>query len=505
MTTAVMAVSVSVPLLAAGLTSSERLTAAYDLILDGRFAEADSSLDPCAPAPEVACQLLAVTALWWRIQLDPHSLDHDARFSDEVNAVIEAAEAWTKNEPDRAETWFYLGGAYGARVQWLVLRGERLAAARDGKRIKASLERALELDPQLADARFGIGLYKYFADVAPAFARMLRFLLLLPGGDREGGLRDMIEARDRGSLLRGEADYQLHWIYLWYEEQPAHSLALLQRLQRRYPHNPLFRQRVAEVQEEYFHDRGAALTTWLALADDAEDARVSEPGLALAQARIGAADQLDAHFETDRAVELLRRVVETRPRAPYGAQSRAALLLGRAYDRLGRRLDAVTAYKAALTAVPERDVFRVTEQARAGLRRAPDARSAEAFALSLSGWRAFERGAIATAEQALDRSLALRPGDPVAWYRRARVHRARTEHERALAALGRVIAARPIAPAVVLAPAFVHRAEILESRGDRAGAVAAYHAATRVFGADRADRERAARALARLQPPVTRR
>ena len=28
-------------------------------------------------------------------------------------------------EPTRAEAWFYLGGAYGARVQWRVLRGER--------------------------------------------------------------------------------------------------------------------------------------------------------------------------------------------------------------------------------------------------------------------------------------------------------------------------------------------------------------------------------------------
>ena len=44
---------------------------------------------------------------------------------------------------ERAEAWFYLGAAYGARVQWRVLREQRLAAARDGKRIKESLERAL--------------------------------------------------------------------------------------------------------------------------------------------------------------------------------------------------------------------------------------------------------------------------------------------------------------------------------------------------------------------------
>ena len=49
-------------------------------------------------------------------------------------------------------------------------------------------------------------------------------------------------------LLRGEADYQLHLIYLWYEQKPARALELLEGLDARYPTNPLFLQRIAEVQ-----------------------------------------------------------------------------------------------------------------------------------------------------------------------------------------------------------------------------------------------------------------
>ena len=74
-------------------------------------------------------------------------------------------DAWTQREPQRADAWFFLGASYGLRVQWRVLRTERLAAARDGKRIKDALERALALDPDLQDAYFGIGLYHYYADV----------------------------------------------------------------------------------------------------------------------------------------------------------------------------------------------------------------------------------------------------------------------------------------------------------------------------------------------------
>ena len=112
-------------------------------------------------------------------------------FEAQIDSAITTAEVWTTREPLRAEAWFYLGGAYGARSQWRVLRGSRLAAARDGKRIKDSLERALSLDPGMADAHFGIGLYRYYADVAPAAVKILQWLFLLPGGDRAGGLEQV--------------------------------------------------------------------------------------------------------------------------------------------------------------------------------------------------------------------------------------------------------------------------------------------------------------------------
>ena len=63
------------------------------------------------------------------------------------------------------------------------------------------------------------GCTRYYADVAPAAAKFLRFLLLLPGGDKTEGLAQMLRARNGGRLLQGEADYQLHLIYLWYERQ----------------------------------------------------------------------------------------------------------------------------------------------------------------------------------------------------------------------------------------------------------------------------------------------
>jgi hypothetical protein len=192
---------------------------------------------------------------------------------------------WTTEEPQRAEAWFARGAAYSARAQWRVLRRERVAAARDGKQIRGALERALELDPTMHDAQFGIGMYRYYADVAPTILRMLRWLLLLPGGDRAAGLAQMHAARDHAVVLRGEADYQLHLIYLWYENRAHDALALIRSLEQRYPRNPLFPLIEADIHDVYFHDAQTSAIVLNALIARADAEAVNASELATRRAR----------------------------------------------------------------------------------------------------------------------------------------------------------------------------------------------------------------------------
>ena len=358
-----------------GLTAGPLLVRVYDAIFDARFDQVAAlltqtcgSVGAKAAAPPEACQLLEVVSLWWQIQLDPKNRVHDDQFRSKSDAVIAAIEAWTEREPKRGEAWFYLGGAYGARAQWRVLREERFAAARDGKRIKNALEQALALDPSLNDAYFGIGLYHYYADVAPAAFRMLRWVLLLPGGDRLEGMREMLRARSKGQLLQSEADYQLHLIYLWYEKQPQRALQLLRGLRDRHPGNPLFVQLIAEIEDVYLHDLQASRHTWQALLESAQVRRVAQPATTEATARIGLAGVLDQLSESDTAMQHLRAIIEMKPAGPYGVLARAQLKLGQVLDRLGRREDALRAYRAALDVVPPDDPDGVVRAARAGLR-----------------------------------------------------------------------------------------------------------------------------------------
>jgi hypothetical protein len=283
----------------AGLTAGSQLAGVYNLILAAQFDRAEAALrDACPPAPKEACQTLEAAAIWWRISIDPDNQSHDRALTAAAQTAIASATAWTKREPERGEAWFYLAAAHAPLVQWRVQRGHRVAAARDGKKIKDALETALRLDPSLEDAYFGIGMYHYYADVAPAYTKMLRWLLLLPGGNRQQGLREMVRASERGEMLKAEAEYQLHFVYLWYERQPRRALQILESLDRRYPSNPLFLERIADLHDRYLHDPRASAAAYRTLIDRAQHDRVY--------------DSRGAEARASRALARLRVAIERR-------------------------------------------------------------------------------------------------------------------------------------------------------------------------------------------------
>jgi hypothetical protein len=483
-----------------GLTNAPLLVRAYDLVYDADFAGADAELKrACGPAPAQACGVIGVAAQWWRIYADIDNRSYDNAFKTRLNAVIAAGEQWVAREPQRAEAWLYLGAAYGVRVQYHGQRYEFLSAARDGKRIKYSLEKALALDPGLDDANAGLGLYQYYADIAPAVLKVLRWFMGLPGGDRVKGLAQLQRARTYGVLLKAEAAYQLHLVDIWYENKNGEALELLAELHAKYPHNPIFLLNAAQVHEIYRSDRSAALTIYRELVDGARSGALREPVLAEMSGRLGAAAQLAALAEPDRAIEELRVVIERKPAAPYGAVAQAQLDLGRASDQLGLRGQAIAAYRAALAAVPPGDPREVRKAAQQGLSRTPDRITADATRLSLEGWRAFERGDATAALAALDAAVQLRPDDGVHRYRRGRVLAAKPDRARARSDFERALQVRPLPPPPFVAASYYELGAIFEASSDRARAITMYESASRAHAASAETRSLAQRALARLR------
>ena len=364
------------PISAAGLTSPEGLVKAYDLILDARFDEAERQLkSACPPAPTPACDVIGAVNDYWRLLPNPEDTTRDVALLKRINAAISSTEAWVAREPKRAEAWFYLGGAYGTRVLLRGHRGQYLAAARDGKRIHDALQLATSLDPSIGDAYFGLGLYHYYAAIAPRAARILSALMFLPGGDRAGGLKEMEQTRSKGMLLRGEADYQLHLIYLWYERQHTTALRLIEGLRARYPNNPIFYIRLAEVQGNYVRDHQQALQTYRSMLEAAHGGRLAMPAMSEVHARLGMAQEMAALCDSAGAIEQVNAVIAMKPSAPYGAMTRAYFQLGVVHDRAGRRAEAIASYQRASASNPRDDRLRMRDRIRAAIARAPAARA----------------------------------------------------------------------------------------------------------------------------------
>ena len=159
-------------------------------------------------------------------------------------------------------------------MQWRVLREERLAAARDGKRIKEALERALALDPGLDDAYFGIGMYRYYADVAPTAAKILQVSAAAARRrPREGPGADAAGARTAGGCSRARPTTSCTSSISGTSTRPIARSSCCAICDSASSGNPLFLTQIAEIQDVYQHDIMASLDSWRALLAEARAAR----------------------------------------------------------------------------------------------------------------------------------------------------------------------------------------------------------------------------------------
>ncbi|HWV98811.1 MAG TPA: tetratricopeptide repeat protein, partial [Candidatus Acidoferrum sp.] len=99
----------------------------------------------------------------------------------------------------------------------------------------------LALEPSLADANTGLGLYNYYVDTLSTIARVLRFFMGIPGGSKEEGIRQLQQAMDHGQLTPVLARYYLAICLHLYDQKYERALQVATPLVEKYPENPIFR------------------------------------------------------------------------------------------------------------------------------------------------------------------------------------------------------------------------------------------------------------------------
>ena len=108
---------------------------------------------------------------------------------------------------DSAEMHLYAGMGLALKAKLYGLREERRATAHAGVDAREQFLRATQLDPDLADAYTGLGLYNYYADALSGVAKMLRFFMGIPGGSKKEGIKQLEIGMNRGELIAPEARF----------------------------------------------------------------------------------------------------------------------------------------------------------------------------------------------------------------------------------------------------------------------------------------------------------
>jgi len=196
--------------------------------------------------------LLESDALWWRFWCTAAEFKYgisDARRRSKLPADLHYLELATTasslaskklQQGESAEMHFYAGMADAAVARLYSLRGENRNTARFGVRAREHFLRAKALDPSLADADFGLGLYNYYVDTLSAMARIFRFFMGIPGGSKQEGVRLLEHAISHGTLTPNAARFYLAMNLHRYDQQYARALTTIGPLAEKYPSNPFF-------------------------------------------------------------------------------------------------------------------------------------------------------------------------------------------------------------------------------------------------------------------------
>jgi tetratricopeptide (TPR) repeat protein len=196
--------------------------------------------------------LLEGEALWWKRYCATCEIRYgmadawkrgkfpeDETYLAVADKEIAAAEALL-GKSESAELHVYAGLGYALKARVYGLRGESHNVARNAVKGRTEMLRALQLDPQMADATAVLGVYNYYVDTLSGIVKMLRVFLGIPGGSKIEGLRQLQVGIDNGVLMAADSRFLLATLVRQYDQKYELALSAAEPLATKYPHNPLY-------------------------------------------------------------------------------------------------------------------------------------------------------------------------------------------------------------------------------------------------------------------------
>jgi tetratricopeptide (TPR) repeat protein len=335
-----------------------------DAMYNLRYAEADSIFNILIqrqPDHPVGYFMQALVD-WWRIvpnisvntKVDAVAKSFNAR----IDKVIEISDARLEKNAVDIVGLFFKGSAVGYRARLEVLKDfdassilDWVNAANEGKVAYDIILQCQRLAPSNGDILLGSGMYNYLGayiqERYPTFKALVGFL---PPGDKKIGISMLRIAGQRATYANTEARNALLEVYLTWEKNYGEAATLAAELHQQFPGNSVFYRSLARslyMTQDFEHADSMYV-------DILRRVERREPGYELTFARQGIyylgdirlrrgmyQDAIDYFKEADK---LSRRFGEDE--SAWNVMSN--LKMGFAYDRLGKRDDAVRQYKKVL-------------------------------------------------------------------------------------------------------------------------------------------------------------
>jgi tetratricopeptide (TPR) repeat protein len=182
--------------------------------------------------PESPVGYFYIAATYESMMQDFKNRSFHKEFDFFIDKAIEKGEELLDEVKDDGWLYFYLGGSYGYRAIDRSETGKWFGAFTSAVKGAAHLEKAVSIDPELYDAYYGLGVYKYWRSVK------LKVLWFLPffEDERQAGIDDIWLSIRKGKYCKYEAMNSLIRIYR-NEKDYKNALDMAEVVLEKYPEN----------------------------------------------------------------------------------------------------------------------------------------------------------------------------------------------------------------------------------------------------------------------------
>jgi len=274
-------------------------------------------------------------------ETDALDKERDKEFERLITRAVSLATAALQKNPADAEALYYQASALGLRAGYTATVGRSFRRAIGDANKSIQLDsRVLKLDPGYYDAYLSIGLYEYVVDSLPFAWRVLARLAGLKGS-KARGIQELQSVVEHGRYADDDARVLLIALYSR-ERKPDRALAMLDYLAKKYQQNYLFGVERGRV----LYQVGRRDEAQAAFSDLLADETVANQASDLINFQWGEA--LEELGDWASALSHHQSVIAW-PKSEPGLVSVAHLHAGQALDLLGKRNEAISHYRAALS------------------------------------------------------------------------------------------------------------------------------------------------------------